>query len=122
MTGCNATLEAVFGKTQTYKTATFMALAAVLVSASIIVYYNTSAVPDGMGTATSGFSLTLSTLMPYMISAVIAAIAALGVMMMLPATRVLEPARQFATCLDEMREGDLTVRAVSYTHLTLPTN
>ncbi|MBD3258822.1 HAMP domain-containing protein [candidate division GN15 bacterium] len=54
--------------------------------------------------------LAVQTLMPYMISAVIAAITAIGVMTILPTTRVVEPTRQLVIRLNEVAAGDLTTR------------
>jgi methyl-accepting chemotaxis protein len=110
MTGHSESLELVFDKTRTYKTATFMVMSAMGVSASVIVTFNTSGVSEAAMSTLSGVQLTAVTLMPYMISAVIAAITAIGVMMMLPATKMVEPTRQFVACLNEMSAGDLTVR------------
>ena len=102
--------DSVLDNARLYRTALFMGLSAVMVSAAIIWFYNDHV----LGAVSSGISnriqLTLMTLMPYMISAVISAITAVGVMTILPTTRVAAPVHQVVTKLKEIADGDLTVR------------
>jgi len=100
----------VFDKSRLYRKAMFMGLTAVLASAAIIVYYNRS-VPDVLSKGSYGaLEWALMTLMPYLISAVIATLTAIGVMTILPTTRVAAPAEQIIYRLREISDGDLTVR------------
>lgn len=99
----------VFSRAHLYRSITFMCIAAVTASAGVIAYYNRG--PAGIAEMdANSFRLAASTLMPYMISAVIAAITAIGVVTILPATRLEEPAARLATGLRELSEGDLTTR------------
>ena len=100
-------VESFFDKTRVYRTAGFMGISALLTSAAIIVYFNNMQQSEAMY---DSMQLAVTTLMPYMISAVIAAITAIGVMTILPTTRVVEPTRQIIAHLNEVAAGDLTVR------------
>jgi len=102
--------DSILDNARLYRTALFMGLSAVMVSAAIIWYYNDHV----LGAVSSGISsriqLTLLTLMPYMISAVISAITAIGVMTILPTARMAGPVHQVVARLKEIADGDLTVR------------
>ena len=100
----------IFDKAHQFRKVVFMTLSAVLASASIIAYYNLN---DGYLTSantTNSFELAMLTLMPYMISAVIAAMTAVSVMAILPTTKVAAPAEQIIHRLRDISDGDLTVR------------
>ena len=103
-------------QTRLYKTVAFMAGSAVLASASIIAYFNSTLSADAAAEIFSKAELAAITLMPYMISAVIAAITAIGVMTILPTTRYVEPSLQLIACLRQMEAGDLSGRAKLHTH------
>ena len=100
----------VFDKPRLYRKAAFMGLTAVLASAAIISYYNRNVATMWSAETRVGFELAVMTLMPYMISAVIGVIAAIGVMAILPTARVAAPAEQIVHRLREISDGDLTVR------------
>jgi methyl-accepting chemotaxis protein len=102
--------ETLFDKARTYKTATFMGLSAVMVCTAVIQYFNASLADNPAVDEYGGMQLVAVMLMPYLISAVIAATTMVGVISLLPTARVVEPARQFMSCFREMQEGDLTVR------------
>jgi len=93
-----------------------MGCSAILASASIIFYFNNVLSAGVAVEFLSQAELAAVTLMPYMISAVIAAITAIGVMTILPATRYVDPSLQLVACLREMAEGDLSVRARLHTN------
>lgn len=102
--------QAVFDKAHLYRKAVFMGLCAVFASAAIISYYGRSA-PQVSSTGTlTAIELAFMTLMPYLISAVIATLTAIGVMSILPNAKVAAPAQQLVTRLREISDGDLTVR------------
>lgn len=104
-----ANAESVFSKTHLYRSIAFMCLAAVAASAGVISYFNRA--PVGFAEVDpNSFQLVASTLMPYMISAVIAAITAIGVVTILPTARLEGPANRLATGLREVADGDLTTR------------
>jgi methyl-accepting chemotaxis protein len=102
--------ETLFDKARTYKTATFLALSAVMVCTAVIQYFNTSLADNPAVDEYSGMQLAAVMLMPYLIAAVIAVTTMVGVLSLLPTARVVEPARQFMSCFKEMQAGDLTVR------------
>ncbi len=97
-------------KYRLYRTTIFMGLSTVLVSAAFISYCNSIVSNVVTESVYDSFQLAVLTLMPYMISAVIAAITAVGMMTILPATRVADPARELEAQLREVAAGDLTVR------------
>jgi len=100
----------VLDKSRLYRKAAFMGLAAIMASAAIIAFYERG-VNDMLAVdSTVGFELAAMTLMPYMISAVIATITAIGVLTILPATKVAAPAEQIIYKLRDISDGDLTAR------------
>ena len=107
-----ATLSAgsVLDKARLYRKAAFMGLTAILASTAIITYYERG-VNKMMGAdSAAGFELAAMTLMPYLVSAIIATITAIGVLTILPATRVAAPAEQIIYKLRDISDGDLTAR------------
>lgn len=88
-----------------------IALSAVLASGALITYGDMTMLNDTVIDAYGRVQLTITMLLPYMICAVIAAITALAVMHMFPATRELDTAEQVVTRLRAMSEGDLNARA-----------
>jgi len=102
--------QVVFDKTHLYRRAVFMGLCAVFASAAIIAYYDRSVTQVSSTGALAAMELPFMTLMPYLISAVIASLTAIGVMSILPNAKVAAPAQQIVTRLREISDGDLTVR------------
>ena len=100
----------VLDKARLYRKATFMGLAAIMASSAIIAFYERGGNETLMANSAQGFELAAMTLMPYMVSAVIATITAIGVLAMLPATRVAAPAEQIIYKLRDISDGDLTAR------------
>lgn len=94
-----------------YGQMTIIALSAVLASGALITYSDTALLNDTIFEAYGRVQLAVATLFPYLISAVIAAITALAVMHMLPATKELDTAEQIVNRLRAMSEGDLNARA-----------
>jgi hypothetical protein len=89
--------------------------AAVVISAAIITYFHQYA-PSTAAESVQGFlQLMASTLLPYMLSAVVAAITAIAVITILPLVRGLGSAGLIQGRLREMAEGDLS----SSVHLNL---
>ncbi len=82
-------------------------LSAVLASAALISYSDKALVNDTYGRA----QVLATMLLPYMVSAIIAAITALAVMQMVPASRDAETIEAIVHRLQEMSEGDLNGRA-----------
>lgn len=81
---------------------------ALILSAAVITYfdsYGTSALTTGVQTK---LTLAAQTLFPYMISAAVAAITAIGVIAMLPMARRVTPTSILQERLHRLAEGDLT--------------
>jgi methyl-accepting chemotaxis protein len=100
----------IFDKSRLYRKAVFMGMSAVLASGAIITFYNNQIGGVKPSDAGAGLEVAAVTLMPYMISAVIATITAIGVMNFLPTTRVVAPAEEIVSRLREISDGDLTAR------------
>lgn len=107
-----ATLSAgsVLDKARLYRKAAFMGLTAIMASTAIIAYYERGVNEMMAVESVHGFELAAMTLMPYMVSAVIATITAIGVLTILPATKVAAPAEQIIHKLRDISDGDLTTR------------
>ena len=102
--------DSVFDKDRLYRKVLFMGLSAVLASVVIIACYNQSVGQSISGGGQTGLELAAVTLMPYMVSAIIATITAIGVTTILPAAKVAAPAEQIVCCLRDIGDGDLTAR------------
>jgi methyl-accepting chemotaxis protein len=110
MSSAVASAGSVFDKSRLYRKATFMGMSAVLASAAIIAFYDYNVGQAQTAGVSTNLELAATTLMPYMISAVIATITAIGVLTMLPSAKVAAPAEQVVFRLREISDGDLTVR------------
>jgi len=102
--------QAVFDKGHLYRRAAFMGLFAVFTSAAIIAYYDRTVAQISSTGSLASIELVVLTFMPYLISAAIATLTAIGVMSILPNAKVAAPAQQIVTRLREFSDGDLTVR------------
>lgn len=103
------------GKLQLYKSIIFMAASALFVSASVIIYFNQSTsgeVTEGLSSRLYLFSTTIT---PYLISAAVAAMTAIGILAILPSARIYDPAQTLLLRLRELRHGDLSSK-VALTH------
>ncbi|MDH4155931.1 MAG: hypothetical protein OEW00_01465 [candidate division Zixibacteria bacterium] len=89
--------------------------AALVISAAIITYFDQYAPTVAAGGVQGLVELVASTLLPYMLSAVVAAITAIGVVTILPLIRGLGSAGLIHKRLREMAAGDLSSRV----HLNL---
>lgn len=94
------------GKQRFYKTMVLMSSTAVIISAAVIIYFQQVA---DMSTVDVSSQVTLltATLLPYLISAAIAAVTAIAILTMLPAVRSYAPAQLITYRLKELREGNL---------------
>jgi methyl-accepting chemotaxis protein len=115
------TLAGDVSKSRLYKLLTLMAGSAILISAAVILWFdqaNSRASTDGIA---EGLVLVAQTLMPYLISAAVAALTAIAILTVLPALRIVEPAQAVAVRLRQLREGDLCspLRVPVQTHLSL---
>jgi len=97
-------------KSHLYRKIVFMGWSAILASAGIIAYYNLNMADTDLMYSGSNWSLALNMFMPYLIAAVISAIAAIGVMTIWPSTRVVGEAQQLVSTLNEISTGDLSAR------------
>ncbi|MFZ5981948.1 MAG: hypothetical protein ACOYVF_15105 [Candidatus Zixiibacteriota bacterium] len=95
-------------KRRIYNVAGFMGASAIFISGVIIVWFNSVFSPDQWSGFYNQFGLAAITLMPYMISAVVAAITAIGIMYILPSARMAEPAEKIMQRVKDLRDGDLS--------------
>ncbi len=91
-----------------YRRLFFMTGATIILSASTIIYFNSIFTEDRLARVGSAFELAALTLMPYMISAVVAAITAIAVIALLPVLRGAGSAKKIQMRLREMAAGDLS--------------
>ncbi len=94
----------------TFRIIAFMAGSAIIASAAIISYFNLAISPELTSEMLGSVEIASLTFMPYMISALIAALTAIGVTTLLPYTRYGEPSLKLVSSLRSLAEGDLTVR------------
>ncbi len=104
----NLVMGKISVKRRIYNVAGFMATSAIFISGVIIVWFNSSLDLGELIGVYNKVELTAITLMPYMISAVVAAITAIGIMNILPSARVAEPAEMILSRIKELAAGDLT--------------
>ena len=97
-------------KARVFRTIVFMTGSAVIACAGIIVYFNLAFSSGEIGQVFGSSDVATMTLMPYMISAVIAALTAVGVVSLLPSTKYAEPSMRLVSSLRDLADGDLTVR------------
>lgn len=93
-----------------YPTIGLMAGSAVVLSAAIIVYFNDLLNPELFENISGSFELALLTSMPYMISAAVAAITAIGIVNILPMMHMSEAIESLRLRLRSMAVGDLASR------------
>lgn len=92
-----------------YHRIAFMITSATLLSGAIIVYFNQVVFTDEVVAMYSSMEVAAITVLPYMISAVVAAMTAIGVISMLPILRSRGPARKIQVRLERLGDGDLTI-------------
>ncbi|MBU0983247.1 MAG: hypothetical protein KKA42_05220 [candidate division Zixibacteria bacterium] len=110
MTVAHMLTDPVHWKSQLYRTTAFMALSAILTSAALITYFSNAEMASSGTAATNPLHIGVVTLMPYMISAVIAAITAIAAMTIIPAAQFGESTSRIMQGLNEVQAGDLTAR------------
>jgi len=91
-------------------TVAVMAGSAICLSAAIIVYFNTLYSPDDMAFMSNRLELAAVTLMPYMISAVVAAITAIGIIALWPSVTSVSPSEKIISRLRGLSSGDLSTK------------
>jgi methyl-accepting chemotaxis protein len=97
--------------TQYYSRIGLLSGTAIVLSAAVITFFNSSVYTDSSAQVYNSLELAAVTLMPYMISAVIAAITAIGVMTILPMARSRQSAQEIYLRLREVADGNLSNRA-----------
>ena len=106
----SSTFESAFSKQRVYKVIILMASTAVILSGALITYFNERSNSSASGAVYDGIYMAVETLMPYLFAAAIAAVTAIGILTMLPATRVYDPAQQILYRLRSLRHGDFQTR------------
>ena len=90
-----------------YRRATVLLIATVIVCATLIVHYTDWQAGSFMAEFSSIIDVGINTLLPYMISAVIAAITAIAIMAMIPAKPAPDQSYYIALRLRGLVQGDL---------------
>ena len=91
-----------------YRRATVLLVATVIICATLIVHYTDWQAGSFMAQFSSMVDVGINTLLPYMISAVIAAITAIAIMAMVPAKPAPDPSAFIAKRLRGLVDGDLS--------------
>ena len=104
----SSALENSFSKQRVYKVIILMASTAIILSGAMITFFNQRS--SASGAVSDGIYMAVETLMPYLFAAAIAAVTAIGILTMLPATRVYDPAQQILYRIRSLRHGDFQTR------------
>jgi methyl-accepting chemotaxis protein len=100
--------DGYFSKSSLLRSIGFMAASAVFISAAIIYFFNTIFLDSGLAEFGNGLETAALTLLPYMMSAVVAAITAIGIIAIWPTLRAVNPSEKILSRIRELSEGDLT--------------
>ncbi len=93
-----------------YGVIALMATSATILSGAIIFYFNHTVNSETIASISNSVQLAAVTLMPYMISAAVAAITAIGIVTILPLTRLPNRLQSFQDRLAGLAAGDLASR------------
>ncbi len=96
-------------KSRWYKAIAVMAAAALTVSTAVILLYEPSTLAQSSASA-GQMSLFVNSMLPFMISAVVAALTAIGILSVAPILKAYDPACMILTRLRGLRGGDLSTR------------
>jgi methyl-accepting chemotaxis protein len=110
MTGMVDAVKGYFTPQQKYRlywTVSFLLVSSIAASATIIYYYNEAILGQALDSMGGRAETAMLTLMPYAISAIIAAITAIAVTTIWPVTRSIEPGRELVERIQQMERGDL---------------
>ncbi|HOP07412.1 MAG TPA: hypothetical protein PLF13_08990 [candidate division Zixibacteria bacterium] len=91
-------------------TISVLAGSALVISVAVVVYFNQVSDAGLMASAYSGAAIAAITVMPYMISAAVAALVAVAIMRILPMAGLNRELEQLSLHLREMAAGDLNTR------------
>lgn len=97
-------------KTRLYGRIAILTGSAVIICAAVISYFNAADSGSLLSNVGSAVDLALVTLLPYMISAVVAASTAIAVLAILPALRSVDPAERVLDRIKELGAGNLATR------------
>ncbi len=98
------------GDTGFYPTIGLMAVSAVALSAAVIIYFNDLFDESLVSEVGGSFQIAILTLIPYMISAAVAAITAIGIVNIYPLIRISDSLDVLQNHVREMAVGDLVSR------------
>ena len=93
-----------------YPTIGLMAVSAVALSAAVIIYFNDVFDESLLSEVGGSFRIAILTLMPYMISAAVAAITAIGIVNIYPLIRISDSLDVLQNHVRDMEVGDLASR------------
>ena len=94
-------------KSGIYRTLTLLGFSALTVSAATIIAFNQFVDQSALASFNSNIALSVTTLMPYMISAVVAAITAIAIMRIFPMAEQPASLEQIRDRIGAMADGDL---------------
>lgn len=94
-------------RTKFYRSIGVMGASAVSISAAMIYFFDMHLAHEQLQAMYSQFEIAAMTLMPYLFSAVVAAITAIAVMTSLPSVRLAEPTGKLLERLREASAGNL---------------
>lgn len=97
-------------KTRLYSRILLLTGSAVIICAAVITYFNAADSGSLLANVGSAVDLALVTLLPYMISAVVAASTAIAVLAILPAVRSVDPTERVLDRIKELGAGNLASR------------
>ncbi|PWB76408.1 hypothetical protein C3F09_00110 [candidate division GN15 bacterium] len=93
-----------------YLRAAILLMASIIICATLIIRYTDWQAGSFMAEFSSLLELGINTLLPYMISAVVAAITAVAIMAMLSARPTVDPPNRIVERLRRLVDGDLSTR------------
>ena len=93
-----------------YPTIWLMAVSAVALSAAVIIYFNDLFDESLLSDVSGSFQIAILTLIPYMISAAVAAITAIGIVNIYPLIRISDSLDVLQNHVRDMAMGDLASR------------
>lgn len=97
-------------KSRLYGRIALLTGSAIIICAAVITYFNSADSGSLLADVGSALDLALVTLLPYMISAVVAASTAIAVLTMLPAARSIDSTERVLDRLKELGAGNLSSR------------
>ena len=112
--------NSIYGyKKRLYRVSALMAFSGIFISAVIVSYSNMTSNSEVLIQVYDKIQISLVALMPYMISAAVAAITAIGILTILPSARVIDPVGKLLFRIRGLAMGDLhsSVKITGNSHM-----